>query len=119
MATDRNEAWREELRKAKSPKERTAQPRVQMNSLDPKYRARCREEVNQGLTAEQAVAEASRCMDCPNPACMTGCPVSINIPGFIKNIVYFPADLSAPHIRNDAITAKAVAAAGNGDLTVP
>lgn len=86
MATDRNEAWREELRKAKSPKERTAQPRVQMNSLDPKYRARCREEVNQGLTAEQAVAEASRCMDCPNPACMTGCPVSINIPGFIKNI---------------------------------
>jgi glutamate synthase (NADPH/NADH) small chain len=57
-----------------------------MNSLDPKYRARCREEVNQGLTAEQAVAEASRCMDCPNPACMTGCPVSINIPGFIKNI---------------------------------
>jgi glutamate synthase (NADPH/NADH) small chain len=57
-----------------------------MNSLDPKYRARCREEVNQGLTAEQAVAEASRCMDCPNPTCMTGCPVSINIPGFIKNI---------------------------------
>jgi glutamate synthase (NADPH/NADH) small chain len=57
-----------------------------MNSLDPKYRARCRDEVNQGLTAEQAVAEASRCMDCPNPACMTGCPVSINIPGFIKNI---------------------------------
>jgi len=42
--------------------------------------------VNTGLTQEQAVTEASRCMDCVNPTCMEGCPVSINIPKFIKNI---------------------------------
>ncbi|MDE6514023.1 MAG: NADPH-dependent glutamate synthase [Muribaculaceae bacterium] len=43
-------------------------------------------EVNQGLSREQAVMEASRCLNCPNPQCVTGCPVSINIPGFIKQI---------------------------------
>ena len=35
---------------------------------------------------EQALLEAKRCLDCPNPSCMQGCPVSINIPTFIKNI---------------------------------
>lgn len=84
---DRTAPWREELRKAMKPKERTAIPRVKMNELDPEYRSHTRlEEVNQGLTAEQARTEASRCLDCANPTCMTGCPVSINIPSFIKNI---------------------------------
>lgn len=86
MAEDRNVAWREELRKSLSNKERTALTRVKMNELDAKYRARVREEVNQGLTKEQALQESKRCLDCPNPTCMQGCPVSINIPGFIKNI---------------------------------
>lgn len=84
---DRTAPWREELRKAMKPKERTAIPRVKMNELDPEYRSHTRlEEVNQGLTAEQACTEASRCLDCANPTCMTGCPVGINIPSFIKNI---------------------------------
>ncbi len=84
---DRTAPWREELRKAMKPKERTAIPRVKMNELDPEYRSHTRlEEVNQGLTAEQARIEASRCLDCANPTCMTGCPVGINIPSFIKNI---------------------------------
>lgn len=84
---DRTAPWREELRKAMKPKERTAIPRVKMNELDPEYRSHTRlEEVNQGLTAEQARTEASRCLDCANPTCMTGCPVGINIPSFIKNI---------------------------------
>ena len=84
---DRTTPWREELRKAMKPKERTAIPRVKMNELDPEYRSHTRlEEVNQGLTAEQARTEASRCLDCANPTCMTGCPVGINIPSFIKNI---------------------------------
>lgn len=84
---DRTAPWREELRKAMKPKERTAIPRVKMNELDPEYRSHtCLEEVNQGLTAEQARTEASRCLDCANPTCMTGCPVGINIPSFIKNI---------------------------------
>lgn len=84
---DRTAPWREELRKAMKPKERTAIPRVKMNELDSEYRSHTRlEEVNQGLTAEQARTEASRCLDCANPTCMTGCPVGINIPSFIKNI---------------------------------
>lgn len=84
---DRTAPWREELRKAMKPKGRTAIPRVKMNELDPEYRSHTRlEEVNQGLTAEQARTEASRCLDCANPTCMTGCPVGINIPSFIKNI---------------------------------
>ena len=62
-------------------------PRVKMNELDPAYRAHSRkEEVNQGLTKEQALVEAKRCLDCPNPGCVEGCPVNINIPRFVKNI---------------------------------
>ena len=63
----RNEQWRIDLRNSKTPKERTAIPRVEMPQLDPKYRIPCNEEVNQGISAEQAVVEASRCLDCANP----------------------------------------------------
>ena len=84
---DRNAAWREELRKSMKAKERTAIPRVKMNELDPEYRSHSRkEEVNLGLSEEQALTEAKRCLDCANPSCMEGCPVGINIPTFIKNI---------------------------------
>ena len=85
--TDRNSEWREALRKSMKPKERTQIERCEMPELDPGYRRhKLREEVNQGLTAEQALTEAKRCLDCANPTCMEGCPVSINIPTFIKNI---------------------------------
>ena len=84
---DRKAPWREELRKSMKPKERTAIPRCPMNELDPIYRATTRtEEVNTGYTKEQAMTEAKRCLDCANPTCMQGCPVSINIPSFIKNV---------------------------------
>ena len=84
---DRSAAWRDELRKSMKAKERTQIERVKMPELDPVYRATTRtEEVNQGLTKEQAMTEAKRCLDCANPSCMQGCPVSINIPSFIKNI---------------------------------
>lgn len=84
---DRNAPWREALRKSIKAKERTLIPRVKMRELDPAYRSHTRtEEVNLGLTIEQATTEAQRCLDCVNPTCMEGCPVSINIPGFIKNI---------------------------------
>ncbi len=86
MAEDRNESWREDLRKTTKNNERVQIPRIHMNELNAHFRARTRDEVNQGLTMEQALQEAKRCLDCPNPTCMTGCPVSINIPGFIKNI---------------------------------
>lgn len=82
----RDAAWRRELRDAMPAKERTAIPRVSMPHLDPAWRVTCFEEVNQGLSAEQARLEASRCLDCPDPQCVSGCPVSIDIPGFVKNI---------------------------------
>ncbi len=82
----RNQPWREELRKSMKAKERTDIPRVVMPELDAAYRITCNEEVNQGLTEEQALLEAKRCLDCPEPLCMTGCPVGINIPTFIKHI---------------------------------
>lgn len=68
-------------------KDRVKIPRVRMPELNPAYRATTRlEEVNQGLTAEMAMREAQRCLDCKHPSCVEGCPVNINIPGFIKQI---------------------------------
>jgi len=86
MATNRDTEWRRELRDALTAKERTSIPRTTMPMLEPDYRIHTNEEVNRGLTAEQARTEASRCLDCPDPQCVTGCPVNIDIPGFIKNI---------------------------------
>ncbi|MCM1021571.1 MAG: NADPH-dependent glutamate synthase [Muribaculum sp.] len=86
-SSPRSAEWREQLRAKHTAKERTAIPRVKMPELSPEYRVTTfTEEVNQGLSAEAAVLEATRCMDCPDPQCVTGCPVGINIPGFIKNI---------------------------------
>ncbi|MBQ8422903.1 MAG: NADPH-dependent glutamate synthase [Coprobacter sp.] len=86
LSAQRAESWREALRKAKPNKDRIGITRVKMNELSPAHRITCNEEVNQGLTREQALVEASRCLDCPEPLCMTGCPVGINIPKFVKNI---------------------------------
>ena len=84
---DRKAPWRETLRKSMKAKDRTQIERCQMPELDPVYRATTRlEEVNKGLTLDQALTEAKRCLDCANPTCMQGCPVNINIPSFIKNI---------------------------------
>ena len=84
---DRNSEWREALRKSMKAKERTQIERCEMPELAPDYRRhQLREEVNQGLTMEQALTEAKRCLDCANPTCMEGCPVGINIPSFVKNI---------------------------------
>ena len=76
VAERRAESWREELRQGMKAKERTAIHRVEMNELDPDYRSHNNEEVNQGLTEEQALREAQRCPDCVTPTCMEGCPVS-------------------------------------------
>ena len=85
--TDRNAPWRHELRAAMKPKERMGIERVKMPELDPDYRSHTRtEEVNTGLTAEMAVREAKRCLDCAKPTCVEGCPVNIDIPSFVKNI---------------------------------
>ncbi len=85
--TNRDAEWRKELRASMKAKDRTAIERVVMPELEPTYRATTRtEEVNIGLTAEMAQNEAKRCLDCVNPTCVTGCPVGIPIPSFVKNI---------------------------------
>lgn len=84
--SDRESEWRVELRSRLTPKQRTAIPRVRMPELDAAYRVTTNGEVNSGLSLEQAVLEATRCLDCPDPGCIKGCPVHNDIPGFIKNI---------------------------------
>jgi glutamate synthase (NADPH/NADH) small chain len=57
-----------------------------MPEQKPEVRARNFEEVPFGYTPEMAMKEAERCLQCKKPACVTGCPVEIDIPGFIKLI---------------------------------
>jgi glutamate synthase (NADPH/NADH) small chain len=57
-----------------------------MAKLDPKDRVNSFDEVALGYTEEQAVREAQRCLSCPNPQCVKGCPVGVEIPAFIRLI---------------------------------
>lgn len=60
--------------------------KVPVREQDPKVRATNFEEVCLGYNAEEAVAEATRCLTCKKPLCVEGCPVNINIPGFISYV---------------------------------
>ncbi len=60
--------------------------KVPVREQDPSVRAANFDEVCLGYNKEEAMAEASRCLKCKNARCMGGCPVSINIPGFIKEV---------------------------------
>ncbi len=87
IKNERKKEWRVELQKKTKAKDRMAIERVEMTEMAPEERIKSqRVEVNIGLTKEEAMLEAKRCMDCVNPTCMEGCPVSINIPKFIKYI---------------------------------
>ncbi len=57
-----------------------------MQELNPVERSKNFGEVAMGYTVEEAVNEAKRCIQCKKPACVTGCPVNVNIPEFIANI---------------------------------
>ncbi|MBT8491168.1 MAG: NADPH-dependent glutamate synthase [Deltaproteobacteria bacterium] len=59
-------------------------PRQVMPEQDPEIRRHNFDEVPLGYTAEVAVLEAKRCIQCKKPSCMSGCPVDVDIPGFIK-----------------------------------
>ncbi|MFT4107824.1 MAG: NADPH-dependent glutamate synthase [Lacrimispora sp.] len=61
--------------------------KVPVKEQDPKVRATNFEEVCLGYSEEEAMEEGTRCIQCKNPKCVVGCPVSINIPGFIKQVV--------------------------------
>lgn len=83
----RDEEWRVALRTKIKNKERIAIKRVKMPEMDPQVRILYQNrEVNMGLDLPAAQQEASRCMDCVNPTCIDGCPVSIDIPRFVKYI---------------------------------
>ena len=60
--------------------------RVPVREQDPKVRATNFEEVCLGYNKEEAIAESERCLNCKNPRCQQGCPVSIDIPAFIQEI---------------------------------
>jgi glutamate synthase (NADPH/NADH) small chain len=59
-------------------------PRQKKPEQDPKLRIRNFQEVSYGFDSELARAEASRCLQCKKPACVEGCPVEVDIPGFVK-----------------------------------
>ncbi|MEF9990357.1 MAG: NADPH-dependent glutamate synthase [Christensenellaceae bacterium] len=60
--------------------------KVKMPELDAQERAKNFEEVSTGYTAQMAVQEANRCLECKNKPCVSGCPVQVNIPEFIHEI---------------------------------
>jgi len=86
LSKERDKEWRAELRNTLNAKARSNLPRVKMLEMDPAKRILSFAEVNTGLNEELAVQEAKRCLDCVTPSCVSGCPVNIDIPGFIKLI---------------------------------
>jgi len=86
LKNERDQEWRVALRGNMKNKDRTQLQRVSMTEQDPHKRNKDFTEVNSGLTEAEARMEARRCLDCVNPTCITGCPVNINIPKFIKRL---------------------------------
>ena len=68
------------------PKERMKIPRQKMPEQNPKERGGNFDEVPYGYDTDLAITEATRCIQCKKPGCVAGCPVEIDIPGFIKLI---------------------------------
>jgi len=83
---EREKDWRKELREKIKSSDRAKKERISMPEEDATSRSRNSVEVNKGLSVEQALSESERCLDCANPTCISGCPVGINIPKFIKKI---------------------------------
>ena len=67
-------------------KDRMSLPRTQMPERDPFERARGFDEVNLGFTTQMAVLEAQRCLLCPRPKCVEGCPVGVRIDEFVRQV---------------------------------
>ena len=80
-------------------KDRLKIPRQPMPEQDPKVRARNFDEVPLGYTPEMAKTEALRCITCKNPACVEGCPVQVDIPGFIAKVMEGDFIGAARHIK--------------------
>ena len=75
--------------------------RIDMPSQDPAERRRNFQEVALGYSPEEAVEEASRCIHCPKQPCVAGCPVEIDIPGFLKLIAVEKLGEAAAQIQEN------------------
>ncbi|MFP4302705.1 MAG: NADPH-dependent glutamate synthase [Spirochaetaceae bacterium] len=85
------------------PKERLAIPLQEMPSQDPAERCHNMNEVALGYSEEQALLEASRCLQCPTAPCIKGCPVEIDIPRFIREISERDYDASLATIKETSL----------------
>ena len=74
--------------------------RIPVREQEPQVRATNFEEVCYGYNKEEAVEEASRCLNCKNAQCVKGCPVSIDIPAFILNHQHFRQSAVEYVLRN-------------------
>lgn len=77
-------------------------PRVPVREQDPKLRATNFEEVCYGYNAEEAQLEASRCLNCKNPRCVSACPVHVSIPEFISHVAAGDFKSAADAIAKDS-----------------
>ncbi len=82
-------------------------PRIPLKEQKPEVRVHNFNEVPFGYSEADAMAEASRCLDCKNPKCVKACPVNINIPGFLMQIRQGNFE-EAAHILKDANSLPAV-----------
>ncbi len=82
-------------------KERMAIQRHKMPEQDPNARNKNFKEVNLGYDPETAMQEANRCIQCKNPLCVNGCPVSVKIPQFIEQIALKNFDKAADILKED------------------
>ncbi|MEI6593350.1 MAG: NADPH-dependent glutamate synthase [Holophagaceae bacterium] len=84
------------------PSQKMKIPRQEMACQPPELRVCNFDEVSLGLSAEQAKLEAARCIMCKHPACIDGCPVSIDIPAFLMEIVRDNAQGAARIIKQSS-----------------
>jgi glutamate synthase (NADPH/NADH) small chain len=83
------------------PKKKKIDPkRVPMPKQMPEERVRNFDEVALGFTPELAIKEAERCLQCKKPQCIPGCPVEVNIPGFILHIAEGNFTAAAKELKN-------------------
>lgn len=83
----------------KPAKKAVQRTRTPMPEQEPAARIKNFDEVPIGYTPEQARQEASRCLGCKNPACVEGCPVNVDIPGFLRLVQAGDYAAAARHIK--------------------
>ncbi|MBD3410655.1 MAG: NADPH-dependent glutamate synthase [Ignavibacteriales bacterium] len=91
------------MEKELTKKERMQIPRQQMPEQEAGARSRNFNEVNLGFTEELAKMEAARCIQCPKPVCVAGCPVGVNIQGFIQLVAEGKFLEAAEEVKKDNV----------------